>query len=175
MLWYQFYPSFFPLTKQEEQISGDNNGKTVNYKHPCVSHLNASSSFLDSWGRERLRGFHWSPSHRNGPRTSAGLWERRSLSCASEEAWSEGKHEPLEPREVPAGSWPQGLLGRREDKLEGPERETGLEPRLRGAGRKKNAGGGMGSATLPRLEAMHQHGAKPSAEDHVQARCTRTL
>lgn len=56
MLWYQFYPSFFPLTKQEEQISGDNNGKTVNYKHPCVSHLNASSSFLDSWGRERLPG-----------------------------------------------------------------------------------------------------------------------
>lgn len=57
MLWYQFYPSFFPLTKQEEQISGDNNGKTVNYKHPCVSHLNASSSFLDSWGRERLLVF----------------------------------------------------------------------------------------------------------------------
>lgn len=57
MLWYQFYPSFFPFTKQEEQISGDNNGKTVNYKHPCVSHLNASSSFLDSWGRERLLVF----------------------------------------------------------------------------------------------------------------------
>lgn len=159
MLWYQFYPSFFPLTKQEEQISGDNNGKTVNYKHPCVSHLNASSSFLDSWGRERLRGFHWSPSHRNSPRTNAGLWERRLLSCASEEAWSKGKCEPRELREEPAGSWAQGLLGCREGKLERPDRETGLELRLRGAGRKKSAGGGMGSATLPPLEAMHQHGA----------------
>lgn len=111
MLWYQFYPSFFPLTKQEEQISGDNNGKTVNYKHPCVSHLNASSSFLDSWGRERLPGLPAEPepptrlSHRRSlcgnaalpaPLTSVRWWQAAGLPGGEaqrpgHEAWPEGR------------------------------------------------------------------------------------